>query len=105
MMLCEAVPTSQPYPNMKAPWTDEDDAKLAFLHLQEPVVPIEKICSALGRTPSSVVCRLSRLRLRRVQGGKMRKCIRYDYCGTQVYSTWAGERFCYSCRQRVKELA
>lgn len=104
MMLCEAIPTPARANNMGASWSDEDDAQLAALHLQQPVVPIEAICTALGRIPSSVVARLARLRIRRVPGGKMRRCMNHRECGNTIYSTWAGDRYCYPCRKKLQEL-
>ena len=100
-MLCEAIPDRSR--NLGSSWSDEDDEKLASLHLQQPEVPIERISALLGRTPSAIVSRLSRRRIRRIEGGKMRKCVRHEYCGTTIYSTWAGERLCYSCRKFVRE--
>lgn len=104
MMLCEAIQTDTRVPNFGASWSDDDDAQLAALRLQVPELPTETICTALGRSHASVVARLARLRIRRVEGGKMRKCLRHMYCGTVIYSTSAGERLCYSCRQLVREL-
>ena len=101
MMLCEAVPTRAPNPG--ASWSEEDDEKLASLHLQQPEMPIEKISARLGRTPSAIVSASRAGCIRRIEGGKMRKCVRHEYCGTVIYSTWPGEHLCYSRRKFVRE--